>query len=337
MNESADHLIPAARALLGLTDAERIKHIFSRRWVGYPIAKVILGKVEDLFDHPRVLRMPNLLLTGATNNGKTTLIARFCSRHPAVDDPAGEHLSLPVLYVQCPPGPDEKRFYHNVLDVLHAPYKVSSRVETKHHQVKTLLSQLGTRVLLLDEIHNILAGPMQRQQNFLNVLKYLGNDLQIPIVGIGTADALNAITTDDQLANRFEPCHLSLWRNDGAFLSLLKSFESLLPLHKPSGFAQDEKISGELHRLCEGLIGELAAVLNLAARAAIRSKTEQITLKIIKSLNFVPPSKRREHLGKPDNKDSKGRDENDAKDPEKPEDPKEKDSSDPGDDLPQAA
>ncbi len=46
---------------------------------------------------------------------------------------------------------------------------------------------------LIDEIHNVITGPVNKQRLFLNVLKYLGNDLQIPIVGLGTKEALRAI------------------------------------------------------------------------------------------------------------------------------------------------
>jgi hypothetical protein len=35
--------------------------------------------------------------------------------------------------------------------------------------------------------------------------QYLGNELKLPIVAVGTQDAFNAISTDPQLANRFEP------------------------------------------------------------------------------------------------------------------------------------
>jgi hypothetical protein len=51
----------------------------------------------------------------------------------------------------------------------------------------------------------VLAGPLLRQRQFLNVIKHLGNELQIPIVAAGTQDAFNAIQTDPQLANRFAP------------------------------------------------------------------------------------------------------------------------------------
>jgi hypothetical protein len=40
--------------------------------------------------------------------------------------------------------------------------------------------------------------------------RWLGNELQIPIIAAGTAEALHAIQCDDQLANRFEPIAVPL-------------------------------------------------------------------------------------------------------------------------------
>ena len=62
---------------------------------------------------------------------------------------------------------------------------------------------LSVRMLVLDEIHNILVGSTLKQKQFLNTLKFLSNELQIPIVAAGTKDALQVTRTDDQIANRF--------------------------------------------------------------------------------------------------------------------------------------
>ena len=72
-------------------------------------------------------------------------------------------------------------------------------------KVLHLLHDIQLRVFIIDEIHHILAGHIAKQRHFLNVLKYLGNELKIPLVGVGTIDALRAIQTDPQMVNRFEP------------------------------------------------------------------------------------------------------------------------------------
>src|SRR4029450_12720753 len=107
-------------------------------------------------------------------------------------------------------------------------------VAQKHVQVLRILKQIGLRMLIIDEVQNILTGPVTKKRQFLNVLKYLGNDRQIQLVGVGTTEALRALQADPQLANRFEPAALPRWRLDQEFQTLLASFERALPLRELS-------------------------------------------------------------------------------------------------------
>jgi len=110
VNKNASHLSPPVRAALELSDEERIQRVRSPRWIGYPMAKCILDRLEDLLTYPPTHRMPGLLLVGETNNGKTMIINRFKRLHPANDNAEGETIHLPVLIVQAPPTPSEGRF-----------------------------------------------------------------------------------------------------------------------------------------------------------------------------------------------------------------------------------
>lgn len=293
--QKAEHLGESAANMLSLTDDERIIRIKQRRWIGYPKAKQILAKMEDLLVHPKTHRMPNLLIVGETNNGKTSLVERFGQLHPSYDTPDGNGLIVPVMSVQAPPTPDEGRLYSDMLELLYAPFKYSDRVEKKQHQVITLLRHINLKILVIDEIHSILAGSLNKQRVFLNVIKYLGNELQIPIVALGTKDAFRAIQTDPQLANRFEPVVLQRWSLDTEFLRLLVSFERMLPLRLPSILHQDA-IAIKLMSMCEGYIGELSTLLNEAAVAAIRTGKEKIDCKLLDELDLAAPSQRKKRL-----------------------------------------
>ncbi|WP_333797968.1 TniB family NTP-binding protein [Rheinheimera sp.] len=289
---NSSHLSVSAQEALQLTDAERIYRIKSDRWIGYPFAKDVMKLLDDLLQHPRVNRMPNIVLVGDTNNGKSTLVKRFCQQNPASDNPNGDAVVAPVMYIQAPPVPDEGRFYNAILDSLFAPYKPSERVDKKQFQVLKLLRYAQLKILVVDEIHQILAGSTHRQRAFLNVLKYLSNELQISIVAVGTKDALRALQTEPQLANRFRPIQIPRWRLDADFKRLLASFEAVLPLREPSGLTQ-ETIASRLYAMSEGYIGELSGVLTLAAERAILTGTEQITLSSLDQINWTPPSDRR--------------------------------------------
>lgn len=289
---SLDHLHPSIHAWMDLHPAERVAKIRVPRWIGYQQANDILAKLEDVLTYPKTHRMPNFLIVGDTNNGKTMLINRFCSKHPSEDNPSGEYIKVPVLMVQAPPTADEGRFYNAILDLLFAIYKPSDRIDRKQFQVIGLLKSVGLKMLIIDEIHHILAGSSNRQKVFLNVIKYLGNELQVPIVGVGTKDAYRAIQTDPQLSNRFNPLVLPRWQIGDEFSSLLASFERLIPLKHPSNL-QDNTIANQLLSMSEGYIGELSIILNEAAIFAIENKVETITAKVLESIDWVPPKSRK--------------------------------------------
>ena len=67
------HLTPTAQAAAGLPDEQRRARIRAERWIGYSRAREALATLEDLLTHPVRQRMPNLLLIGPTNNGKSML------------------------------------------------------------------------------------------------------------------------------------------------------------------------------------------------------------------------------------------------------------------------
>ena len=168
--------------------------------------------------------MPNLLIVGETNNGKTAMLSRFVRQHPPRESDGGEVASgIPVIAMEAPPVPDERRFYAEILRQVFAPFRASKPVGQLQYEVLRLLATVEVKLLIIDEIQHVLAGPLLKQRQFLNVIKHLGNELQIPIVAAGTQDAFNAIQTDPQLANRFEPAVLRRWTMGEDYLRLLVS------------------------------------------------------------------------------------------------------------------
>lgn len=288
-----EHLSPDAFSALDLPDKERFKYIRSPLWIGYAVAQKAIKKLEILLDYPKKDRMPNLLLVGDTHNGKTTIISRFLQKNPGQTDEETGRVVLPILAIQVPSVPDEVRFYNTILEKLLAPYREREQPEKKLFQVSRILERLQTKILVMDEIHHIIAGNLKKQRQFLNAIKYLSNELKIPLVGVGTGDAFNAINTDPQLANRFEPLVLPRWKNNAEYLQLLASFEYMIPLKKASGLAEDPQISGKILSMSEGLIGEISTIITEAAVVAIETGEERITLKSLKELDYFSPSERK--------------------------------------------
>ena len=282
---------PSAQAALLLPLDERVRYLQISRWICYDYAEAILKDLQELLEHPKVLRMPNLLVWGDTNCGKTAIIDRFCQRYPLRQNGEEEADVVPVLYIQAPPIPDERRFYSLILDKLRVPHKTNERADRMMCQILKMFPKLGVRMLIVDEIHHILAGNLQRQRAFLNVIKYLGNEAVIPIVGVGTISALNALQTDAQLANRFEPRNLPRWRLDTRYRQLLASFEYVLPLAEESNLTEKE-MATKLLDMSGGTIGELSKLIRRAAIETIRQGREKISLSLLEEVQWIPPDVR---------------------------------------------
>lgn len=286
------HLAPEVVKKLSLSDKERIAWIEEDRWVEHPNAQLGLGKLSRLLNMPNKTRMPNLLVVGEPNSGKSTICERFYEMHPRVLNSDDDYVKVPVMYVQCPPTADESGFYGQILDDLYAVYKSSDSISVKRTQVLKLFRLIELKVLIIDEIHNLLAGRNDQQRIFLNSLKYLSNSLQISIVAIGTYEAMRAIAVDPQLSSRFPTFFVERWKFNDEYRQLIKSFELLLPLKLPSRLYQRE-IAKKLHSMTSGLIGELSELLNLLAVSAIESGAEMITLTQISEFRWVSPSRKK--------------------------------------------
>jgi hypothetical protein len=72
----------------------------------------------------------------------------------------------------------------------------------------------------------------------------------------------------------------------------LTSFERILPLREPSHLAE-LSMATLLRSWTEGTIGELSSLLRKAAIAAIETGEERITENILKRVDWMPPSARR--------------------------------------------
>ena len=288
------HLHPSARAWAEEDPASRIRRVRTDRWIGYARAEAALAALDDVLSFPKRTRMPNLLLVGQTNNGKTMIVEKFRRSHlptPATDT-AGGVAHVPVLKIQMPAGPDERRFFGAILEELGMGQWPGGNLAGRQSDALRLMRMTDVRMLIIDELHNILSGARNQQRRLLNLLRWLGNELQIPLVGVGTAEAMYAIRSDDQLANRFEPVPLPLWTEDAEYLRLLSTLEALLPLRKPSGLV-GPVLAGTIFTRSEGVLGEIVSIIIRAAVEAISSGAEAISPRMIERSGFTSPSDRR--------------------------------------------
>ncbi len=294
MSTDYAHLHASVRPHAAESSEARIRRIRTDRWITYARAETALSKLEDLLTFPKRTRMPNLLLVGPTNNGKTMIVEKFRRTHPPAAANAAEDGAayIPVLKVQMPAGPDEPRFFGAILDEIGYPHSLSDRASKRQDTAVRMLRETRVQVLVIDEVHNLLSGSRLQQRRLLNLLRWLGNELQIPLVAVGTAEALRAVQSDDQLANRFEPVGLPPWRNGEQYQQLLSTLEAVLPLRRPSQLSSSA-LAEKILSASEGILGEVVTIVTKAAAHAVTSGTESITARVLDQTGFIAPSQRR--------------------------------------------
>lgn len=260
-----------------LDDKARIELIKRDRWIDYPRATDAMNRLERLLATPKRERMPCMVLHGQSNIGKTLVIRKFQREHPDSFDEIKGVGRRTIVAMQMPATPDQHRFYSALLFELGAPHSASAGVSTLERLARDLLRRIAPRILIVDEVHHLLAGTYREQRASLNLLKYLANDLQLCIVLVGTADAPLALQGDTQMSSRFTPFELTKWQVNDEFRRFMAAFEQVIPLRKASGLAQ-RAILEFVHSYSGGLTGEVARLLNEAAEYAITDRSEMIKL-----------------------------------------------------------
>lgn len=284
------HIHPEFQHVMALSDKERIAFMDQPRWIGYARAIQILETLQGLLHKPKRPRMPNLLIVGESNNGKTTIVERFadlCGKGYVNEesDPV-----KPVIVAQAPPSADEKGLYISILEQFFTPYRASDPCARLRYQVVHMFRACHVRMLVIDEFHSLLTGTPIKQREVMNAIKLLCNELAIPIVGVGTREAVRVLHTDSQHASRFEVVSLPIWSLDKEFQALLASFERILPLRHPSRLHQPE-LALILHSICDGNLGNLQQLLVACADDAIRNGTEFINKQAVEARAWMRPTR----------------------------------------------
>ncbi len=280
------HLGERAKKVIHLDRADRIRFLGEPSWIGYGRAGAILKRLSELANHPHHTRVPNLLIVGEPANGKTTIVSHFNETDGESHQDANSDPVRPIILAEAPPSADEKALYISILERFWMPYRASEPVVRLRYQVVHLMRTCQVRILIIDELHSVLTGTALKQREVMNALKLLCNELRIPIVGVGTRDAVRVLHTDPQHARRFDVVSLPLWKLDAEFQRLLASFELVLPLRSPSRLHSSELVR-KLFFISEGNIGNLSRLLSACARAAIENGEERITPEIVDKHTWI--------------------------------------------------
>jgi hypothetical protein len=158
----------------------RVRFVQTARWVEFARGRLALEELERRYQYPTCARMPCMLLYGDSGMGKTMLIEKMERQHPNSHHERRGLTLRPVLRVQMPASPDERRFYTRLLELLGAPYTSHDQIGALENRVLHILAEIGTKLLCIDEVHHLLAGSQREQRRALNLLKFVAMSSKSP-------------------------------------------------------------------------------------------------------------------------------------------------------------
>lgn len=271
-------LHPLAERALQASPQDKMAMVIRDYMIHYPALKQIMAEAEWMVYEPRQTRARGLVVCASRGNGKTSLAQLIHNHFQGYDSP-----DLPcVVRISISGVRDARSLYGRILEELGSPARISHRLSDRELLVQRLLRDIDCRLLILDEVQDVLLGSQREQQRALEGIKLLMNELSLPVIAFGTDKAGQGFSADPHLDARFERITMPSWKADGTLANFLAAYERLLPFKKASHLASADK-RAYLAKAGEGLLGKIVARIKNAALAAIVDGSECITLEHLKA------------------------------------------------------
>jgi TniB protein len=273
------HLHPGIRHIALADDAVRLQAIRAKRWITHHPASRVLATLQEALDQPAADRMENLLLIAESGMGKTMLLRKFQRDHGLAFDAVIGMQPHPIVLTLMAEDPSEEAFFFQVLKAVGAPLDMSRRRHRMNLRETTfrLLREVGTRMLMIDEINSVLIGSARQQRQFLQLLRFLSNELQVTIVCAGVPEARFALLSDPQLRSRVADVALEPWTGGPELQDFVNRLVQGLPLRRPSP-VDSVKLRRLLIERSGGITRSICRAIERAGATAIRNGQEHIDL-----------------------------------------------------------
>lgn len=282
------HLNPDAKNLLNLSASERAGRMLVERFIAHERLVPILNHVEFLIRMPPQTRANGLVVSGKPGSGKTMLALAIKRRYPPTPAEDGKASGQPVLTISMTNAREAKILYNRILGGFGVPEPSRYSGADRERMVLKLCRAANLKLLVVDEIQDILTTTARQQRVALDTIKFLMNELSLPILTLGTSQAPSAMQVDEHLNARFKYRELPIWKRDEYLTNFLDTLEKALPLRNRSCLSSPV-LSTELIKLSNGILQTIVQLVTHAAAHAVETGEEQITAKLLQRALFEPP------------------------------------------------
>ena len=271
-------------------DEERLDYHTRLGVVGTSVLRqaVTTGRRLALLNRHAVSARRGLILSGAAGTGKTTAITQLGKTHEATDrarHPGQDR--IPVIYVTVPPAATPRMLAMEFSRFLGLPALKRANMTDVIEAVCGVAIDTRTSMVLVDEIHNMQLATCSGAE-VSDTLKYLSERIPATFVYAGIdleRQGLFSGIRGSLIAGRFTLIPALPFPLAGEWQGLLATLEDALRLHrhKPGTLAGLDRY---LHRRTAGMIGSLSHLIRGAAVEAILAGTEQITRKLLDTIDI---------------------------------------------------
>ena len=133
---------------------------------------------------------------------------------------------------------------------------------------------------MIDEIDSILVGSARQQRHFLQLLRFMSNELPVAIVCAGVPEARFALLSDPQLHSRVADIALEPWAAGPELQAVVSMLVQGLPLRQPSP-VDSVKLRRPLIARSRGITLSICRAAERAGAVAIRNGQERIELSVL--------------------------------------------------------
>jgi hypothetical protein len=246
-----------------------------------------------------------LVISGQPNLGKSTLILRWgkvfelaLREEYGVDWDARTTeggLFVPVVYVILGDDDGPKGLCQKMMRFYGQPFRESWDAAVLTDDLKTLAVRCGTRVLLIDQMHNLQMSNRSGKHT-ANHLKELMDVLPVTVVGAAVDIDGTRFFSDGQIAGRFgvhyiEPFGRQSDADKTTLLSLLETvYDRFVLLDKRPG--DMAAVAGYIYSRTNGVTGDLMDLLRRGANAAV-GDAERLNHAILDKISLSASAQRK--------------------------------------------
>ena len=217
----------------------------------------------------RIGKTRHLFITGSSNVGKTKMAENYIQRYPGytLTEEDGTEIDIkPVIYMEAPHPFTLLEFYHELIYALGSPRlggvpKINDLKVRAYH----LIDRQRVKMVIIDEINNIQTSGINKN-SAMDAIKHMANKTNVTLVLMGTPEAAELRTLDEQYKSRYRPHSINRFTEcNEEFCLYLNRIEEQLKFPKEIGLGDLKTgLPQILHYQSKGKVGYLVPIIQEA-------------------------------------------------------------------------